>query len=158
MISALDSKYQIKIKEVEYEYTKVIKENANNIENDLKQDFDLDKAMDLLLWKRTAFMHEREVRVLLYSKDDDLTYQPKKPIPIKDKLIYQPQKRIPIKINGHALIESIRIDPRVPHHIGEAMIRYLKNKIKFKNRVRKSGLYTLRDDETQSVSEVNPEI
>lgn len=119
--------YKKRVQEVQYQTTAAVKTQAQTIAKELQNKFDPKKAADLFFMKRSAFEHEREVRALLYCEDAPAD---------------QPAKGWPLKVNGHELVESILLDPRVPEHFGAAMTLYLKQKIKFEGSVQKSALYT----------------
>ncbi|WPH22339.1 DUF2971 domain-containing protein [Variovorax paradoxus] len=127
MKSGLKPGYKKRIRKVEYETTAAVKTRAEQIAKELNLAFDPKKAADLFYMKRSAFEHEQEVRALLYCEDAPAD---------------QPKKGWAIQVNGHELVESIVLDPRVPDHFSAAMRMYLKSKIGFKGPVQKSVLYT----------------
>jgi len=127
MNSAGAKGYKKRIKEVEYTTSASLKDRAKEIAAHLQKKFDPSKAADLFFMKRSAFEHEQEVRALLYCEDAPVD---------------EPKRGWSIKIDGHALIQSILLDPRVPSHFGGAMKLYLRRTIGFKGPVQTSVLYT----------------
>ncbi len=125
-MSAAGQRFKKRIDQVRYQPSTAVKDRATEIAEELKKKFDPKKAAELFYLKRSAFRHEKEVRALLYHMD-----APKNQV-----------KGWPLRVDGHALVESILLDPRVPDHFGEAMKLYLKRTIKFKGTVGKSVLYT----------------
>src|SRR5258706_3403676 len=76
-----------------------------------------------LLFKRYAFSHEREVRLLLFKRDD-----------FEDDLFkYQ--------VNPHKLIDHIMIDPRMSQMEAEKLRSEIRTKTEFKGDIKRSLLY-----------------
>lgn len=118
--------YKRRIKNVEYVSTINLTERARNIAQSLKLKFNPSEAADLLFLKRNAFQHEDEVRALIYCENAP-----------RDALL----RGQSLKIDGHELVESILLDPRVPKHFAAAMKAYLQGAVGFKGIVQKSALY-----------------
>jgi hypothetical protein len=127
MDSAGRGPFKKRIKEVTYITTSEIRGRAERIANELKVTFNATKAADLFYMKRSAFKHENEVRALLFCENAPAD---------------QPKRGWAIEIDGHELVESVLLDPRVSDHFGAAMRLYLKKEIGFKGPVQKSALYT----------------
>lgn len=96
------------------------------ITGSLKEKFDLATAVKILYMKREAFTHESEWRAAIYCPDADRA---------------QVRKGIAVKVNPHAIIDSILLDPRAPQELVDAFTYYFKEKLKFKGRVARSVLY-----------------
>jgi len=77
-----------------------------------------------LLFKRSAFSHEREVRLLYFDHEDM----------VKGNVFS-------FKINPHDLIETVLVDPRATEQTVDLYKYYLKNQLNFKGRVKRSVLY-----------------
>ncbi len=84
------------------------------------------RASAHLYFKRLAFEHEAETRVVALD-------------------LLQPQDAQPrglrIKLDSRNLIESVLVDPRAPDEYVEAYRHYLKETLNFPGTVRKSSLY-----------------
>jgi hypothetical protein len=85
------------------------------------------KALAPLLWKRRAFVHEAEIRAVVYDR------QAQKPI-----------TEVKVPVDAHWLVQSVLIDPRAPPEIVDMYTHYLRTKLKYKRRVRQSELYAKR--------------
>lgn len=83
---------------------------------------------DLLCLKRSAYIHEREVRAIIFDGNSTQGSM---------------ARGIDVPVDGHKLIESILIDPRAPDELCNAMVHYLKDVLNFSGEVRKSKLYTV---------------
>ncbi len=98
--------------------------------NQLRADCSVESAIEPLSFKRLAFDHEREARVVIY--DGSL---------IKGK----PKKGILVDVDPFKLITSIWIDPRAPDEYVKAYKFCLKEKLGFPGTVAKSRLYDVPD-------------
>jgi hypothetical protein len=106
--------------EIDLEHKKLVQELSVNYEPK--------KALNSLMYKRNAFNHEAETRVLLHAMG-----------------VPESQKGICVPIEPHALVETILADPRMPDPIYEAFSYYIKNKVHFNGRFGKSTIYSARD-------------
>ena len=77
-----------------------------------------------LLVKRKAFVHEREVRLLYFEKENSGT-----------------NELFPHSIDPHALIEQIMIDPRLPVDQVDNLKKEIRSKTSFKGPIERSLLY-----------------
>lgn len=77
-----------------------------------------------LLFKRNAFEHEKEIRLIYFGLHRDAK-----------KEIYQ------YKIDPHELIESVAVDPRASNQLVDVYKHYLRNIIEFKGDIIRSKLY-----------------
>jgi hypothetical protein len=83
-----------------------------------------------LFWKRRAFDHEQETRVVVYGAKY-----------LKGK----PRKVISVEVDPFTVLTSIWIDPRAPDEVVNAYKYYLKDKLQFPGIVEKSRLYGVPD-------------
>ncbi|MDO3510226.1 DUF2971 domain-containing protein [Ralstonia pseudosolanacearum] len=111
--------------DVEYLPQKELNQRLLDLAETLKESFTPATAANSLQWKRRAFEHEREVRLIAYRKE----------------VSANPQSGLRIKIDPHELIDDILIDPRAPSEFVDAFKFYLKNKIGFQGEVGRSLLY-----------------
>ena len=111
------------IGKVKYFSIKKLYSHAENIAKKLSSSSNNNFAKSLL-FKRNAFSHEREVRLLFFYQED----------------ITQ-GKVFTYKINPHDLIETVLVDPRATKQTVDLYKYYLKNKFNFKGRVKRSVLY-----------------
>ena len=94
----------------------------------LEEKYDAKKALESLMYKRNAFNHEAETRVLLYAKG----------VPETDSGISVP-------IDPHCLIETILADPRMPESVYKAFKYYIEKRIKFNGSFGRSTIYSAKD-------------
>ncbi len=118
--------YTLRLGEVRYESQHDITEEIRDIRNDLKEKFDVARAVDALFLKRDAFDHESEYRAVIHNPT------------VADGEILAGLK---LPIDPHKLIDSILLDPRAPDELADALGFYFKEKIKFNKRVTRSVLY-----------------
>lgn len=116
---------KIRLKAVEYLKEIDINNKLEDLADDLQAEFSLARAADALLWKRRAFEHENETRLIAFHQN----------------LTTNPKDGIRIRINPHDLIEDILIDPRAPEPYVKAYQLYFEHVLKFDGRVSKSRLY-----------------
>jgi hypothetical protein len=91
----------------------------------LEDKYEPRKALDSLMYKRNAFNHEVETRVLLHAKNVPIT-----------------QSGIRVPINPHNLIETILADPRMPDPVFKAFTHYVCGELGFVGRFGKSTIYS----------------
>lgn len=115
---------QQQIVDVKYRPQSQIDHKQNGLVEELNAEYDPTKAMSSLRLKRRAFKHEAETRVLLHIRGVDQD---------------QPGVRVPV--NPHELVETILADPRMPTAMYKVFQYYLKSKIGFERRFRKSQIY-----------------
>ena len=96
------------------------------IATDLRESFQLGRAVDALYIKREAFAHESEWRATLYCPGDSVNSQ---------------KKGVEVPVDPHALIDRILLDPRAPDELIEAFKFFFQRKLGFKGRVGRSALY-----------------
>ena len=127
--------FKRRIRNVDYLNPKSYKEKVAQIEVLMSDDEFKSPtfAADLLCLKRSAFSHEREVRAILYDAEAP-----------RDEA--QKRKGIEVEVNGHALFDSILLDPRAPKELCEAMQHYFKKVLRFEGKVGQSKLYTVSGD------------
>jgi hypothetical protein len=77
-----------------------------------------------LLFKRYAFVHEQEVRLIYFGGHRDT-----------NKEIYQ------YEVDPHKLIETVALDPRASDQLLDVYKYYLRNEIGFKGAIIRSKLY-----------------
>ncbi|MCA3066030.1 MAG: DUF2971 domain-containing protein [Rhodocyclaceae bacterium] len=93
---------------------------------ELQTEFNLDSLIQPLFFKRKAFDHEREARVVIFDKT----------------CLEGDQKRgIALDVDPFKLLTSVWIDPRAPDESVKAYTYYLKEKLGFPGTVAKSRLY-----------------
>jgi len=117
--------YKMRLKDVEYLRQIVLNDRLSKLAVALEDRFTPSLAADALQWKRLAFQHENEVRLVVYRESG----------------IGDPEDGLRIKVDPFALIDDILIDPRAPRAYVEAFKLYLKHKIKFTGHVARSLLY-----------------
>ena len=110
------------ISDVKYVTSGELDQNLAAIATEIRTSYKARRAADALLFKRAAFDHEAEVRVILNSFKDGL-----------------PFLRVPV--DPHDLIENIYFDPRADPTFEKVCTHYLKTKIKYKGPVVRSSLY-----------------
>ncbi|MHA6910850.1 DUF2971 domain-containing protein [Ralstonia pseudosolanacearum] len=115
--------------DVEYLAEAELRSRTHELTATLRNEFKPELAANSLGWKRRAFKHEEEVRLIIF----------------RDKITENPKDGLKIKIDPHALIDDILIDPRAPKSLFEAFELYLKEKIGFKGGISKSRLYATRE-------------
>lgn len=120
--------YLRRIKEVEYFSQKEIDVNAKKIAQDLRENFDIGRAVDALYMKREAFSHETEWRAMFYTQKESREKE---------------EKGISIKIDPHKFIDRILLDPRAPDELVKAFEFYFQEKLNFKGNVQRSSLYKM---------------
>lgn len=113
--------------DVEYLATNELSSRLKSIAQDLDSNFTSYRAADALLVKRTAFDHEAEVRVVVHDN--------------KWREGDSEKSHLRVAIDPHALIESIYFDPRASDRYIEVCTFFLRQRLKFKGAVGKSGLY-----------------
>ena len=112
------------IGKVEYLNTNQIKAKAKIFAKGVMSGDKCRAAAESLLFKRKAFSHEEEVRVLIIDQHDIS----------RDGVIN-------INVNPHDLIQSVVIDSRAPAELVDVYTSYLKNDLNFKGSISKSTLY-----------------
>jgi hypothetical protein len=120
--------FKCAIGKVLYLKEKELKDYANNTFDDYG--ITLKNLFSGLLVKRPAFKHENEVRLLYCSIDDNE--------PNSDIFSYV--------IEPHSLITQIMIDPRLDQKKANSLKNHIKNKTKFKGDIRRSLLYSFKND------------
>lgn len=114
------------IGKVEYLYTNQIKAKAKIFAKGVMSGDLCKAAAESLLFKRKAFSHEEEVRVLIIDQHDIS----------RDGILN-------INVDPHDLIQSVVIDSRAPTELVDVYSTYLKNELKFKGNISKSTLYDI---------------
>jgi hypothetical protein len=118
------SRFRWKMGDVHYRSTRYIKEMSKDLRPRLFSESAEECAIDSLLYKRSAFQHEGEYRVAVFHRAQGRLGD-----------------RIPVPVDPHALVRAVMMDPRAPNAIVDVMQFYLKKKIGFKGRVKRSSLY-----------------
>jgi Protein of unknown function (DUF2971) len=117
-----------KIGAVKYLPQSIIDKEHKKLVNELSEKYDPIKALNSLMYKRNAFKHEEEIRVLLYATD----------VPAL-------QNGIKVPVSPHELIETILADPRMPEPVYKAFSYYINKKICFPGRFGKSSIYSAKN-------------
>ncbi|TMO57121.1 DUF2971 domain-containing protein [Pseudoalteromonas phenolica] len=127
-----------RIGSVKYRRQSVIDMEHKKLVAELESKYDAKKGLDSLMFKRNAFNHEAETRVLIHA--------PK---------VSAKELGVSVPVNPHVLVETILADPRMPEAVFKAFEHYVKTSIKFKGKFRKSTIYSASephrvgyDDET----------
>ena len=121
-----------RIHDVEYLATAELSTRLKSIAQDLDDNFTSYRAADGLLVKREAFDHEAEARAIVHDN--------------KWQECDGARNHIRIAIDPHALIESVYFDPRASDRYIEVCTFFLRQKLKFKGAVGKSGLYRTQSE------------
>lgn len=100
--------------------------HARRIRDALKTKATFVRASAQLFFKRTAFSHEAETRVVVFD-----------PTQPADADV----GGISIELNTRQLIDSVLVDPRAPEEFVAAYKHYLQEHLKFLGSVKKSQLY-----------------
>jgi len=111
---------------------------ANNTFDD--GGIDVDRLFESLLIKRTAFEHEREVRLLYFELDDSRVGQ--------DKYAYE--------VNPHKMINQIMLDPRLSSVDAAAMKEDIRAVTGFEGPIKRSLLYAPPPSKILGVSDWEP--
>ncbi len=125
-----EHKYLRRIREVEYFSQKEIDNHAREIAKNLRGNFDISRAVDILYMKREAFSHEAEWRAMFYTPHESREIE---------------KKGIFVKVDPHNFIDRILLDPRAPSELVNAFEYYFKEKLQFKGNVQRSSLYKAPD-------------
>lgn len=120
-----DDGLKYRLREVEYMSQATLNTKLRELANDLNARFSSTRAADALLWKRLAFEHEKEMRLIVYREERKAVQE----------------RGIEIKVDAHTLIEDVLIDPRAPEEFVRAYQLYFRERLEFKGRVAKSQLY-----------------
>lgn len=115
-----------RLRPVEYLKEAELNLKIEELADALKENFDPSRAADALQWKRRAFEHEKETRLIVF----------------RQKSTPKGEAGIKIPIDPHDLIEDILIDPRAPVQFVKAYKLYFQSELKFKGTVSKSRLYS----------------
>lgn len=118
--------FKYRLKPVQYKSRLPLNREVKKIEADLKKNYTVSRAVDMLYMKRDAFRHETEWRAALYSASEDRTI---------------PKSGIAIPVDPHFLVDNILLDPRAPGELIDAFKFYFEKKLKFKGSVTRSALY-----------------
>lgn len=114
-----------RLKDVEYLNQRVLNQRLRDLADKLQESFTPALAANALHWKRRAFEHEDEVRLIVF----------------RERGAANPQDGLKIKVDPHTLIDDVLIDPRAPAAFVEAFKLYLTKKIGFDGTVGRSLLY-----------------
>lgn len=117
-----------RLKPVEYITKLNLGKEARNIEADLKKNYTVSRAVDMLYMKRDSFRHETKWRATLYSASEDREIS---------------KSGLSIPVDPHFLINDILLDPRAPEELIEAFKFYFERKLKFQGGVSRSALYKI---------------
>lgn len=85
-------------------------------------------ASDALFYKRHSFDHEAECRALLITEKSNT-----------DAI----RTGIKLKVDPHAFVQRILLDPRMSDQLAETFTFFIKEKLKYKGPVSKSALYAM---------------
>jgi hypothetical protein len=121
-----DSGFQWRGDEVAYLSQFDLHQKVARTTQELENNFDVDMAVGLLYAKREAFEHENEWRATVFCPKEDPG---------------NPKDGIALKVNPHAVIDSILLDPRAPKELVDAFKFYFKSKLNFRKKVEASVLY-----------------
>lgn len=114
-----------RLDDVEYLPQAELNQRLRDLAANLEESFTPSLAANALQWKRRAFEHENEVRLIVFRQD-----------PTEN-----PEYGLKLKVDPHSFIEDILIDPRAPDAYVDAFKIYLKETIGFKGEISKSRLY-----------------
>jgi len=117
------NRFQLEIGKVNYDSTKEVQKATQRQLSQYKKSRKENDLLASLLFKRNAYKHESEYRVVVFDKQADRN-----------------QVRLPVPINPHELISSVLADPRAADETVDVLSFYLKKKLKFKGPVNKSRL------------------
>lgn len=120
-----------RIQNVEYLFQEELDDELRKARDELAERYSFTNATEPLFYKRKAFDHEREARVVIYHKD---------------WLETESMKGATLEIEPFEVITSIWIDPRAPDAVVNAYKYYLKEKLKFPGTVEKSRLYLVPNE------------
>jgi len=103
----------------------------DEITTDLKRQWKQDKkdivdCSKILKYKRTAYSHEKEFRIVIIDKSEQFKAE---------------NAGFTIDVNPHDLIDSILVDPRAPKELADSLVFYFKRKLKFAKTCHQSVLY-----------------
>ena len=110
------------IGKVEYRSDRALREFSGSI---FKNGLNAEALARSLLIKRSAFRHEREIRLLYLEKEN----------------VKHPDGLFRYAVDPHALIDQIMIDPRLTLCEAEAFKREIRAKTGFKGSIKRSLLY-----------------
>lgn len=110
---------------VRYRRQVEIDQEHKNLVRQLRDKYEPKKALESLMYKRNAFNHEAETRVLLHA--------PK--IPISELGLF-------VSVKPHTLVETVLADPRMPNAVYETFSHYMRSKVGFSGRFGKSTIYS----------------
>jgi len=117
--------YKCRGRKVDYLTQRDLNRKAKVIAAELRERFEIGRAVDMLYMKRDAFNHELEWRATLYCPSDS-----------KDG-----PTGIAVPVDPHKLIDRVLLDPRAPEELVSALKFYFEKKLKFKGEVTRSVLY-----------------
>jgi hypothetical protein len=115
------------LEEVEYIETRTFEERLRKTYAELCENFDVIKALETVLFKRTAFAHESEVRLAIHALPQT--------IDTKDGHLALPFAPADV-------ISDVMVDPRASDNYFDVVQYYLRAKLKFRGEVRRSKLYS----------------
>jgi len=118
--------FELRMQNVAYLSPHELRGEVSRISKELANEFNVQRAMDVLFLKRAAFDYETEYRVVIYC-----------PEATKVKA----RQGIKIQVDPHQLIDSVLLDPRAPDELVAALSFYFKGKLEFTKRVQRSVLY-----------------
>ncbi|NVN97585.1 hypothetical protein HXX01_05185 [Candidatus Nomurabacteria bacterium] len=101
-----------------------LKEHARTIKNILEKTLDTKSVAETMLLKRTPFQHEKEIRVLHLTDDNNQ----------RDDLLY-------FDIDPHTVIKTILLDPRATDQRVKALTRLFRDIYKFTGSIKQSETY-----------------
>lgn len=115
-----------RLDEVAYKQAREVDDSLATIAAELRQKFNMKRAVDALYLKRDAFDYEAEVRAIAFL-------QPK-----KDS---QSQQHLRVRIDPHHFVDSILFDPRADATYIRMATYFLKNSLHFEGPISRSVLY-----------------
>jgi hypothetical protein len=118
----LGSKYTIS--PVEYMSSPRLDRRLLSLTTQLRERFSTERMLDTMLWKRAAFAHEAEVRLVVHLPETPSTV-----------------RHFDVLVDPHKLVLDIVLDPRAPQEIAGALAHYLKNHTRFNGPIEQSDLY-----------------
>jgi hypothetical protein len=118
------NRYSWRMDEVVYDPQRIIDDKLKALAESLQDRNDYAKVLDSLFWKRRAFVHEAEVRAVVF-----------------DKIAKQPITHVHVPIDPDRLIKSVLFDPRASKEMVDVYTHYLKNKLGYQGRISQSALY-----------------
>jgi DUF2971 family protein len=125
--SAKSNNFHYLLTPVEYERQSDLDIALKNTVEEMNIKYTPRRALRTLLFKRKAFDHEAETRLLIHKNN-----------------VEKSSPGLRIKVEPHQLIETVLADPRMPDAIFKSFKYYMEKVLKYKKSFRRSGIYTAK--------------